>query len=132
MSAFKAINGICRYLNKCLKSNYETAQYPNGSSNNPDSSSAGLHFQPVIVQLGSSRSEKLELRVESIENVAMAVWSNLMLRYFREKGENILIKAFLSELRSGDDSDKILLKQFVESYRKLLSRFSHNILINYL
>ena len=108
--AVRAINGVCRYLNKCLRSNYETAQYPSGTS------APGLHFQPVTIQIGSSRTEKLELRIISVEDVAISVWKNLILRYFREREENVLVKNFLSALRdpSANQSD---LKLFIDSFR---------------
>lgn len=114
--AFKAINGVCRYLNKCLKSNYETAQYPN-TSNEGMMFSPGLHFQPVVIQLGSSRAERIELKIVGIEDVAKSVWNNVIIRYFREKESNYLINNFLSVLRieSGNQNN---LKAFIESFSK--------------
>ena len=108
--AFKAINGVCRYLNKCIRANYETAQYPSASS-------PGLHFQPVLIQLGSTRSERIELQITGIEDVAKSVWNNLIIRYFREKENDSLIKNFLSVLRlqNGNQNN---LKTFVESFSK--------------
>ena len=112
--AFKAINGVCRYLNKCLRSNYETAQYPS-SGNESNTSSPGLHFQPVSIQLGSIRSERIELKIVGIEDVAKSVWNNVMLCYFREKENNGLVKKFLSTLRT-ENGDQNNLKMFIESY----------------
>ena len=108
----RAINGVCRYLNKCLRSNYETAQYPSSTA------APGLHFQPVLIQCGSSRTEKLELRITGIEDVAISVWSNLILRYFRERENNILVRHFLSSLRNplASQSD---LKIFIDSFSKV-------------
>lgn len=115
--AFKAIDGVCRYLNKCLASNYETAQYP-ASPTDIDSSSPGLHFQPVLIQLGQGKTERVELKVTGIEDVAKSVWNNLLLRYFREKEHNSTIKNFLISLRS-DESNQDDLKSFIESFSKL-------------
>ena len=108
-SAVRAINGVCRYMNKCLRSNYETAQYPSGTS------APGLHFQPVVIQIGPSRAERLELSITSVEDVAISVWNNLILRYFRERENNDLVKTFLSALRdpSANQSD---LKLFIDSF----------------
>lgn len=116
--AFKAINGVCRYLNKCLKSNYETAQYPS-TSNEGSTFSPGLHFQPVVIQLGSSRAERVELKIVGIEDVAKSVWNNVILRYFREKENNALIKNFLSALRI-ENGNQNNLKTFIESYSNAL------------
>lgn len=120
-SAVHAINGVCRYLNKCLRSNYETAQYPSGTS------APGLHFQPVVIQIGTSRTEKLELRITGIEDVAISVWNKLILRYFRDRDNNILVNNFLSSLRdpSANQSD---LKLFIDSFSKpFLFTFTCNI-----
>lgn len=114
--AFKAINGVCRYLNKCLRSNYETAQYPS-SGNEANAFSPGLHFQPVVIQLGSSRTERIELKLVGIEDVAKSVWNNVIIRYFREKENNSLIKNFLSALRT-DHGNQNNLKMFIESCSK--------------
>jgi hypothetical protein len=114
--AFKAINGVCRYLNKCLKSNYETAQYPN-TSNEGMMFSPGLHFQPVVIQLGSSRAERIELKIVGIEDVAKSVWNNVIIRYFREKESNYLINNFLSVLRI-ESGNRNNLKAFIESFSK--------------
>ena len=115
--ALKAINGVCRYLNKCIRANYETAQYPGGPEET-ESSSSGLHFQPVLVQLGGERSERIELRITSIEDVAKSVWDNVMIRYFRERDENILNKNFLLALRQ-EGTDPHILKSYIDSFRKL-------------
>lgn len=115
-AAFKSINGLCRYLNKCLKSNYETAQYP-ASPTDADSSSSGLHFQPVLIQLGQGRSERIELKVRGIEDVAKSVWNSLILRYFREKENDVMIKNFLIALRN-EESNQADLKAFIDSYSK--------------
>lgn len=117
-TAFKSINGVCRYLNKCLASNYETAQYP-ASPTDVDSSSPGLHFQPVLIQLGQGKSERVELKVTGIEDVAKSVWNSLILRYFREKEDNIIIKNFLLALRN-EQSDQDDLRLFIESYSKIV------------
>jgi hypothetical protein len=114
--AFKAINGVCRYLNKCLKSNYETAQYPN-TSNEGMMFSPGLHFQPVVIQLGSSRAERIELKIVGIQDVAKSVWNNVIIRYFREKESNYLINNFLSVLRI-ESGNRNNLKAFIESFSK--------------
>lgn len=115
--AFKAINGVCRYLNKCLRSNYETAQFSSGPFA-VGNSAPGLHFQPVLIQLGSSKSERIELKIAGIEDVAKSVWNNLIIRYFREKEGNSLINNFLSILRA-DNGNQENLKTFIESFSKL-------------
>lgn len=115
--AFKGIDGVCRYLNKCLKANYETAQYPASPRDSESHGSHGLHFQPVLIKLTGDQNEKVELRVIGIEDVAKSVWNNLILRYFREISDNPLTKGFLIELRleNAIESD---LKSFIESYSK--------------
>ncbi len=120
VSAFKAVNGVCRYLNKCLRSNYETAQYSgNGTSDETNTSSPGLHFQPVVIQIGEVRTERIELRVTSIEDVAKNVWNNLIICYFRERDDDILIKSFLRTLRHPNACQQEL-KSFIESFSNFI------------
>ena len=116
-SAFKSVNGVCRYLNKCIRANYETAQYPAGSNEgDSEPSSSGLHFQPVYIKVGSSdKAERVELKITCVEDVARSVWTNVILRYFREKQNNKLINTFIRSLRQVHVAD-VDLKHFIESF----------------
>lgn len=105
-------------MNKCIRANYETAQYTGTEAIcETETSSPGLHFQPVIVQVGTDKSERIELRITGIEDVAKSIWSNVIIRYFHEVLDNFLVKNFLSVMRQQDANHQDL-KSFIESFSK--------------
>lgn len=112
--ATRAANAACRYLNKCIRANFQTAQYPPVvTEEGPDGHAVRrLPLAPVTARVGG---QLVELHIRSVEDIALHIWKQAVLHYFRERQADALVRTVLEALPSRD-VDEAVLRCCLESF----------------
>lgn len=114
-TATRAVDGVCRYLNKCLRSNFQSAHYSPSTigSNHPN------HLATTSIRI-DDEGKDVKLSINSIKDISNNVWKHAFLVYFQKNrgrfnDSNILMDSFLTALRI-DSADEDHIKLFIDSF----------------